>query len=140
MKIDSFIGEYRFLSNFYPSPIDGYPTVEHAFQALKADNSEDMEYIRTRPTPGEAKRAGRKVKMKAGWNDIRLSVMRALVFKKFENEALKQKLLATGDAELIEGNTWNDTFWGVCKGVGENNLGKILMDARRYYQKESMKA
>jgi predicted NAD-dependent protein-ADP-ribosyltransferase YbiA (DUF1768 family) len=40
-------------------------------------------------------------------------------------------LLETGDAELVEGNWWDDTFWGVCNGVGQNNLGKILMDTRR---------
>ena len=136
MKINDFRGEYAFLSNFYPCDIDGYPSVEHAFQALKATNPEVMEYIRTRPTPGEAKRAGRKIQIRAGWNDIRYSIMQVLVFKKFQNEELKQKLLATGEAELIEGNTWNDTFWGVCRGVGENNLGKILMSARDYYRRE----
>ncbi len=136
MKIDSFSGEYAFLSNFYPSDLDGFPTVEHAFQALKATTPEDMEYIRTCKTPGEAKRAGRKIKIKSGWNDIRFSIMQVLVFKKFQDEELKQKLLSTGDAELIEGNTWHDTFWGVCNGVGENNLGKILMQARNYYRKE----
>ena len=47
-----------------------------------------------------------------------------------QNEELKKKLIDTGDATLIEGNTWNDTFWGVCNGVGENNLGKILMKIR----------
>lgn len=35
-----------------------------------------------------------------------------------------------GDAELIEGNTWGDRIWGVCDGVGENRLGKILMRVR----------
>jgi hypothetical protein len=43
---------------------------------------------------------------------------------------LKQLLLATGDKELIEGNTWGDTFWGVCNGIGQNHLGKILMAKR----------
>ena len=46
------------------------------------------------------------------------------------NESLKKRLLETGDEELIEGNTWNDTYWGVCKGVGLNKLGEILMRVR----------
>ena len=49
---------------------------------------------------------------------------------KFLNPDLREKLVATGDAELIEGNHWNDTCWGVCKGIGQNNLGKILMEVR----------
>jgi hypothetical protein len=39
-------------------------------------------------------------------------------------------LLATGDMELIEDNDWDDTYWGVCNGAGENNLGKLLMKIR----------
>uniref|UniRef100_UPI00345E83CD NADAR domain-containing protein n=1 Tax=uncultured Duncaniella sp. TaxID=2768039 RepID=UPI00345E83CD len=46
------------------------------------------------------------------------------------NPALAEKLIATGDAELVEGNYWHDTVWGVCDGVGENHLGKILMRVR----------
>ena len=43
---------------------------------------------------------------------------------------LRTKLADTEDEELIEGNTWNDTYWGVCRGVGENHLGKLLMEVR----------
>ena len=57
--------------------------------------------------------------------------MRGLVLDKFlYNVKLADKLLATEDAILIEGNTWDDVFWGVCDGKGENWLGKILMDVR----------
>ena len=55
-----------------------------------------------------------------------------------KNPILKAKLLATGDAELIEGNWWNDTYWGVCKGVGKNKLGKILMRVRDELNKENI--
>ena len=55
-----------------------------------------------------------------------------IVFLKFyENKDLKKKLLSTENVILVEGNTWNDTFWGVCKGKGKNNLGKILMNVRK---------
>ena len=52
------------------------------------------------------------------------------------NDDLKEKLLATGDAELIEGNTWNDTYWGVCRGKGKNHLGKIIMEVREALKKD----
>ena len=53
-----------------------------------------------------------------------------LVYQKFLEEPLRSQLLATEDAYLEETNHWGDTYWGVCKGVGENMLGKILMMAR----------
>ena len=46
------------------------------------------------------------------------------------------KIVDTEDMELIEGNSWGDTFWGVCDGVGENNLGKVLMRVRDRLNKE----
>lgn len=57
--------------------------------------------------------------------------MHDLVLRKFTaHPDLTELLLVTGDAELIEGNTWGDTTWGVCRGKGENLLGKILMAVR----------
>lgn len=54
--------------------------------------------------------------------------MRALLMVKFAPATeLAERLLATGDAQLVEGNTWGDTFWGVCDGVGENHLGRLHM-------------
>ncbi len=61
--------------------------------------------------------------------------MRKLYFiriaKFTQHSDLGEQLLATGDAELIEGNTWNDTEWGICNGIGDNKLGKILMRIRK---------
>ena len=58
--------------------------------------------------------------------------MYQIVKCKFEqNEDLKIKLLNTGNSELIEGNTWGDKIWGKVNGVGQNNLGKILMRIRK---------
>jgi hypothetical protein len=57
--------------------------------------------------------------------------MESLVKEKFTRDTeLGAKLVATGDEELVEGNYWGDTFWGVCRGVGQNHLGKILMKVR----------
>lgn len=50
--------------------------------------------------------------------------------QKYTVPYLREKLLATGDAELVEGNTWGDRFWGVCNGVGQNWLGRLLMQVR----------
>ena len=46
-------------------------------------------------------------------------------------DTLAYKLLMTREAELIEGNDWNDYFWGQCMGVGDNHLGKLLMQVRK---------
>ena len=135
-KIDSFRGEYEFLSNFSPSlvVVDGeiYATIEHAFQAAKTDDPTLKTNIRNAATPKEAKRLGRSVQLIKDWDQRRLDVMASLVNQKFDTHLdLKIKLLLTGDAELVEGNTWKDRYWGVTQdGVGENHLGKILMRTR----------
>jgi ribA/ribD-fused uncharacterized protein len=138
-KIENFVGEYRFLSNFAPSliTVDGldYPTVEHAFQALKTENPTEREIVRAARTPGQAKKLGRRVTLRADWNTSRVGVMKMLLEKKFSNKVLRAELLATEDAELVEGNYWNDTFWGVCRCRGENNLGKLLMEVRSSIKK-----
>lgn len=133
--IDKFDGtEYAFLSNFYSSPIqyEGivYPTVEHMFQALKALDMETRKKIANAATPGQAKRLGRSVALREDWEEVKVDVMRTALQLKFSNPALRAKLIATGDAELIEGNTWNDRFWGVCRGTGKNMLGLLLMELR----------
>lgn len=78
-----------------------------------------------------AKKTGKKIELISDWEKVKLSVMFEVVFAKFsQNEELKQKLLATGNEELVEGNNWGDTFWGMINGVGENHLGKILVKVR----------
>ncbi len=132
--IDSFSGEHRFLSNFFPCDMDvagvRYPTLEHAFQAEKTTVSAEREIVRAAKTPGQAKALGRRVTLREGWNEMRVDVMRELLRIKFSSKVLRAELLATGDAKLVEGNHWNDRFWGVCKGKGENWLGKLLMELR----------
>ena len=132
--VNSFTGEYRFLSNFYPSviSIDGrpYPTVEHAYQAAKTGEPHQRNWIRDAKTPGEAKRRGRRVNIRPDWEQVKVAAMLILLRKKFNIPELREKLINTEDAKLVEGNTWGDTFWGVCNGVGDNNLGKLLMKVR----------
>lgn len=140
--IDSFKGEFAFLSNFYPSPIvfEGrtYPTSEHAFQAAKSIDDGERARIALLDTPGKAKRAGRKVQLRPDWEQIKRATMHRIVTIKFADPELQHKLLATGDAILIEGNTWNDTYWGVCRGKGQNVLGQILMSVRETYKRQEI--
>lgn len=132
--IGSFSGPYRFLSNFYPAVVrlDGvnYPSVEHAYQAAKTLDLALRQTIRQQDTPGRAKRMGATVTKRPGFYEDRVALMTMLVRQKFHHPELCDKLLATGDHELVEGNTWGDTFWGECRGVGENHLGRILMQVR----------
>lgn len=132
--IDRFDGEYAFLSNYSTSPfrIDYilFPTMEHYFQANKADNQNDYLHIAYAPTPGEAKRLGRKIQLRPDWEKIKDKVMLTGLRKKFADPELRSLLLSTGDEELIEGNYWGDTYWGVCNGVGQNKLGQLLMQVR----------
>ena len=125
-----FDGENEFLSNFYHSPIfyEGivYPTNEHFFQAMKTLNLKEREAIAAAPTPGVAKRMGRKVQLRSDWEDVKIEVMKKGLELKFRDYELAQKLIDTGDEELIEGNWWNDTYWGVCNGIGKNMLGKLF--------------
>ncbi len=133
-KIKEFRRDYRFLSNFYLSPVlldfIDYPSVEHAYQAAKCKDVFERKKFLT-GTPGQAKKLGQRVVLRNNWEEMKIPMMSSLVRQKFlRNEDLKDKLLATGKAELEEGNTWGDTFWGVYKGKGENWLGRILMEVR----------
>lgn len=134
--IAEFKDEYEWLSNFYPVTVTYdqvvYPSVEHAYQAAKTMDLEIRKHILTL-TQGQAKRymAANKHEYRLGWQAMKLDVMFNLVYQKFSSHAeLKELLLATGNQILIEGNTWHDTFWGKCRGIGENWLGIILMRVR----------
>lgn len=137
--IDNFSKEFGFLSNFYECTFyhqgKKYGSVEHAYQAAKATDPTTKEAIREAATPSHAKKLGKSVQLPSNWETTKVGIMRQLVAKKFENPFLKEMLIATGDAELIEGNWWGDRFWGVCKGAGQNWLGRILMDVREQLKK-----
>lgn len=140
MKIESFTGAYIFLSNFYPCAVvmDDriYPSVEHAYQAAKCADRTQRERFVHLSTAGKAKYWGRRVAMRPDWEIVKGLIMSNLLLSKFGEQTLRAKLLATDDVELIEGNYWHDTYWGVCDGVGENHLGKMLMWVRAVYRAE----
>lgn len=143
MAITEFKNEYAFLSNFYPSPLMGlgYPTVEHFFQAMKTRDPIDQEMIRRCETPGDAKRAGRRIRIREDWEKIKVDVMRFGLIMKFPpNCDLAVLLLNTHQEILIEGNRWHDNFWGdcvcdTCSHIpGQNVLGRLLMARRKSLQ------
>lgn len=133
--INSFRNEYYFLSNFYEAPVTyngiTYKNNEAAFQAQKVAPSKEamLEFRDLNPT--EAKKLGRKVSLRSDWENIKVGVMKDLVYAKFsQNPDLQEKLIDTGDEYLEEGNTWGDRVWGAVNGVGANLLGQILMEVR----------
>ena len=132
--INNFKGKYYFLSNFYSAQVmyEGllYKNNESAFQSAKVKDLERRKQF-CELDPSVAKRKGRNVLLRQDWENVKDEIMYQCVKDKFtRNLDLKQKLLDTDDEELIEGNTWNDTYWGICKGRGKNMLGKILMRVR----------
>lgn len=138
-RIDAFIGLHHHLSNFSNAPVAyaglEFPNVECAFQAAKCANPADQPQFRDL-TAGQAKRLGRRVRMRDDWERVKLAVMLEMLRQKFTPDRVAgQALLATGDADLVEGNDWGDQFWGCTRGpdgawVGENHLGKLLMRVR----------
>ena len=133
--IESFTGEYEFLSNFYVCPVTyngiTYKSSEHAYQAAKALTKEDHDAVMNCKTPGQAKRMGAKIQIKPDWDKIKNRVMFDIVYNKFDqNKEIREKLFATCDELLVEGNYWGDCYWGICGGKGLNYLGKILMEIR----------
>lgn len=141
--INVFKDRWGFLSNFHPAPLrwEGmdYPTSEHAFNAGKTLDLGQRRWVAAARSPGEAKKRGRRVQLRPHWDErVRFEVMREVLRAKFTaHPGRVEALLSTGDAELIEGVRWCDVTWGRCycgrnghTGVGENHLGRLLMELR----------
>jgi len=131
--ISEFKGMYRWLSNFAPVSVTldnvVYPSVENAYQAAKTVDTSEREQFQ-KCSASEAKQLGKRVTIRADWVDIRVPIMQELCTQKYSQQPYRNLLLATGDQIIQEGNYWNDTFWGICKGVGHNYLGEIIMNIR----------
>jgi len=139
--ISRFDGYFHFLSNFYPVdvclpdehdlvPRRLYRSVEHAYQAGKTLDQPQRLLIHSQRSAAMAKHAGRACILRSDWETQKLPLMHALLRQKFADPMLCSRLLATCDRHLVEGNNWGDEFWGVCKGQGQNHLGKLLMQVR----------
>jgi ribA/ribD-fused uncharacterized protein len=134
-----FRGPHRYLSNFYLCKFTWqgieWPHSEAAYQAAKFPRHQWNKFLVL--SPNAAKYAGKAPGMRADWEDVKIEIMYSIVREKFcQNIELLEKLLATGNAHLEEGNTWKDVFWGVCppgSKKGRNELGKILMRIRQEF-------
>lgn len=129
-------------------------TLEHAYQASKCRELADARVILGASSAAHARRLGRlrATPIRADWDQVRIATMRELIRQKFADGAMQVLLLATGERELVEGNDWGDRFWGATaatatertlpqgprdgfvvggvKYIGENWLGRILMERR----------
>lgn len=134
--IKEFKNQYFFLSNFYECPIYYNKLVfcnaEAAFQAQKViDEKEQYKFINLNAS--QARKLGKTIALREDWEEVKDNIMYEIVKRKFTvNKELQQKLIDTKDEELVEGNWWHDTYWGVDSktGIGQNKLGKILMKVR----------
>ncbi len=141
--INRFSGDNSFLSNFHPAIIQfeglNYATVEHAYVAAKTTEFFFRKLIVVLPADkaGLAKRRGKNIRLRRGWDNMKVDIMYDLLCTKFKQPDLKEKLLATGEAKLIEGNYHHDNAWGDCMcrkcktAEGQNWLGRLLMKVRR---------
>ena len=145
--IDDFRDEYRFLSNFYVHPLEykglTYHSAEAAFQAQKCATEEEKVKYTLVKNPVVVKAMGKKEPgFPANWDEISYGIMEDILKAKFSVPERKEKLLATGDAELIEGNRWHDNKWGNCtcercaNKEGLNWLGQILTEIRNNLKNE----
>ena len=138
--IKGFSGEWEFLSNFAACTIYYedilYPSTEHAFQAAKSLDTAERQLIANAPTPGQAKKLGRTITLRADWEDVKVGVMRDLLALKFSQGLARAVLFSTGDRLLVESNHWHDQIWGSCTCAqhrdidGQNLLGTLLMELR----------
>jgi ribA/ribD-fused uncharacterized protein len=132
--IDDFRGANEACSNFFTTKVVyedmTFDNSEAAFQAAKSLDREVRERFQ-HLIGRDAKALGRKIALRPNWESIKNKVMLDIVYEKFSgNKNLGDYLISTGNAILIEGNTWGDKYWGVCRGVGTNMLGRILMTVR----------
>lgn len=133
-EIKGFKDEYAFLSNMFPASFSEngitFSCSESYYMGHKSGIASDLEVF-SKLNGFEAKKLGKTLVLQENWETEKLIVMkRALILKFSQNPDLLNKLLATGDAYIIEENYWKDVFWGVCNGQGENFLGKLLMEVR----------
>lgn len=131
---DAVYGEFSNLAEF-PIEIAGeeWPTVEHYYQAEKFVDKEYREKIRMTACVREAIKLGRsrEVRMRSDWKELKLDIMKKAIHAKYtQHQNLKELLLSTGEAVLIE-HTEKDSFWGDGgDGSGQNRLGILLMELR----------
>lgn len=138
-NVKGFFGPYRWLSNYHLCEIyyggNMFPATENAYMYSKIDpvDRENNPYVirLLTCTPSEAGKIGRNMPIRSDWDDVRYDMMKTMLIDKFtRHQSLKVQLMETAPKYLEETNHWKDIYWGVCDGIGENNLGKALMEIR----------
>lgn len=133
-------------SNLHRTPVvfEGreYPTAEHAYQAGKASKDTVREWILSAPTPSLVAMAAHGLytwDITPSWSKIKFDRMRDVLRAKFsQHEDLRELLLATRDARLVEAGTTDNLVnrtWGEVNGKGKNMLGLMLMEVREEFRK-----
>ena len=130
-----FRGDYYFLSNMFPCEVSldlgggvlTFGSAEAAFQAMKCPERAD-EFVGLEGV--DAKRKGRHVQLREDWEEVKNECMHQVVLAKFSQNPTLMSKLCSVSGEIVEDNTWGDTYWGVSGGVGLNILGRILMSVR----------
>lgn len=136
---------YGIFSNLFKCPIEFegrlYPTAEHAYQAGKAQKTKVREWILAAPSPSLAAMAAHGLytwDIVPHWNEIKFDRMRRVLLAKFtQHPQLRAILLSTGEKRLVEAGTTNNAvnrLWGEVGGVGQNMLGKMLMELRATFR------
>lgn len=130
-SIPAFRDQLSFLSNMYLCPVTvslngiqyTFPSAENAYQACKNQNYIDQ-FLTI--SPSEAKKLGSIISIDQEWDNKKENYMNFIVHKKFNQNPDLMKKLIKCDFQIVERNNWNDTYWGICNGIGENKLGNIL--------------
>lgn len=133
MAIESFTGDYAFLSNTYPVKImvsdTEFNCVESAYWAMMVKN-ENARTKMARLKPSKAKAKALNMEKVDNWDEIKYPIMKNLLAQKFSNKELAEKLIATRSESLVNNVTYMDEEYGVRNGQGKNLLGKFLMEIR----------
>jgi ribA/ribD-fused uncharacterized protein len=136
INFNSSTWEWAWLSNFSRCQLEDsngrvWASAEHAYQAMKTLDGEERERVAGCGTAAEAKAAGKRVTVRAGWERMKADVMLRILRRKFAaGTTLARRLMETGSRELVHDCPWGDRYWGVCGGEGQNVLGKLLMRVR----------
>jgi ribA/ribD-fused uncharacterized protein len=136
--INNFRGYHAWLSNMYNCDIEfmnhKFKSVENAYMFAKNPNNEEWLNKCLSMSPGDVKKASKLISIREDWDSVKLSIMYELLKQKFTQEPFRTNLIETRNENIVEGNRWNDTFWGVdiknTPNVGENWLGRLIMDIR----------
>jgi ribA/ribD-fused uncharacterized protein len=128
-------------SNLFKRPIEfegqEYPTSEHAYQAGKPRKEAVRKWLMDAPSPALLAMAAHGLyvwDVSPDWSKMKFDRMKRVLTAKFtQHQDLKELLLSTGNARLVESATVDNAvnrLWGEVNGVGKNMLGVLLMEIR----------